>query len=143
MKAEGVVKVSTKGQIVIPKDVRTQFGIVPGKKLLVAVEGNEILITKMEELSLGELSKKLIKEAPRDDRVLECALAPRARIIVSGDHHLLAVKKYRGIEILKPRESLQTLYGSRCYSFAHPPDYRLPRTLARNGRFPAPVFYAG
>ena len=62
MKAEGVVKVSTKGQIVIPKDVRTQFGIVPGKKLLVAVEGNEILIKKMEELSLGELSKKLTKE---------------------------------------------------------------------------------
>ena len=66
MKAEGVVKVSTKGQIVIPKDVRTQFGIVPGKKLLVAVEGNEILIKKMEELSLGELSKKLTKEARKE-----------------------------------------------------------------------------
>ena len=65
MKAEGVVKVSTKGQIVIPKDVRTQFGIVPGKKLLVAVEENEILIKKMEELSLGELSKKLTKPERR------------------------------------------------------------------------------
>ena len=66
MKAEGVVKVSTKGQIVIPKDVRTQFGIVPGKKLLVAVEENEILIKKMEELSLGELSKKLTKKARKE-----------------------------------------------------------------------------
>ena len=54
-------------------------------------------------------SVHVIEEDPADDRVLECALAARARIIVSGDHHLLAVKKYRGIEILKPREFLQTL----------------------------------
>lgn len=77
MKAEGVVKVSTKGQIVIPKEVRTQFGIVPGKRLLVAVEENEILIKKMEDLSLGELSKKLTKEA-RKERIDVDALVDEA-----------------------------------------------------------------
>lgn len=54
-------------------------------------------------------SVHVIKEDPADDRVLECALAAKARIIVSGDHHLLALKKYRGIKILKPRRFLQTL----------------------------------
>lgn len=67
MKAESVVKVSTKGQIVIPKEVRKQFGILPGKRLLVAVEADEILIKKMEDLSLGDLSKKLSKAAKKVD----------------------------------------------------------------------------
>lgn len=67
MKAESVVKVSTKGQIMIPKEVRKQFGIVPGKRLLVAMEEDEILIKKMEELSLGELSRKLSKAARKVD----------------------------------------------------------------------------
>jgi AbrB family looped-hinge helix DNA binding protein len=66
MKAEGVVKVSTKGQIVIPKEVRAQFGIVPGKRLLVAVEEDEILLKKIEEISLGELSKRLGKQAKKE-----------------------------------------------------------------------------
>lgn len=72
-----MVKVSTKGQIVIPKQVRAQFGIVPGKRLLVGVEENEILIKKMEELSLGELSKRLTKEA-RKERIDVDALVDEA-----------------------------------------------------------------
>lgn len=54
-------------------------------------------------------SVHVVKEDPADDRVLECALAARARIIISGDHHLLALKEYRRIRVLKPREFLQTL----------------------------------
>ncbi len=59
MQVEEVVKVSTKGQIVIPKDVRKRFGIEPGKKLLVAVGKNEILLRKVEEVPLEELSEKV------------------------------------------------------------------------------------
>lgn len=77
MKVEGVVKVSTKGQIVIPKQVRVQFGIVPGKRLLIAVEENEILMKKMEELTLGELTKRSTKEA-RKERVDVDALVDEA-----------------------------------------------------------------
>jgi AbrB family looped-hinge helix DNA binding protein len=77
MKAESIVKVSTKGQIVIPKQVRSQFGIVPGKKLLIAVEENEILIKKLEDLSLRELSKRLTRQA-RKERVDVDALVDEA-----------------------------------------------------------------
>lgn len=65
MEAESVVKVSTKGQIVIPKEVRNRFGILPGGKLLVAVDNDEILLKKVEELSLEELSKRLSRQAER------------------------------------------------------------------------------
>lgn len=47
-----------------------------------------------------------IPEDPSDNRVLECALAAHADAIVSGDHHLLACGKFRGIPILSPQAFL-------------------------------------
>jgi len=43
---------------------------------------------------------------PDDDHVLACALAGNARYIVSGDRHLLNLKDYKGISILKPAAAL-------------------------------------
>lgn len=43
-----------------------------------------------------------------DNRFLEAALAGRAKVIISGDKHLLELKEFRGIEIKSPREFLQT-----------------------------------
>jgi len=66
VQAEQVVKVSTKGQIVIPKDVRKRFGITPGKKLLLAVGKNEILLRKVEELTLEQISERVSKVLRKD-----------------------------------------------------------------------------
>ena len=66
MQAEDVVKVSTKGQIVIPKEVRKRFGIKPGKRLLVAVGKNEILLRKVEDMPLEESSKRLSQVSRRE-----------------------------------------------------------------------------
>jgi uncharacterized protein len=41
-----------------------------------------------------------------DNRVLECAVEGHADVIVSGDHHLLDLKEYAGIAILRPAEFL-------------------------------------
>jgi putative PIN family toxin of toxin-antitoxin system len=46
----------------------------------------------------------VIPQDPDDDKILACAVASRARWIVSGDAHLLAVKRYRGIAILTPKQ---------------------------------------
>ena len=40
---------------------------------------------------------------PDDDKFIACALASNAKIICSGDRHLLDVNGYQGIEIIKPR----------------------------------------
>ena len=63
MDAERVVKASAKGQTVIPKGARDRFGVVPGRELLVAVDDDEILLRKVEELSLGELSRRSSRQA--------------------------------------------------------------------------------
>ncbi|VEN74763.1 putative toxin-antitoxin system toxin component, PIN family [Candidatus Desulfarcum epimagneticum] len=43
-------------------------------------------------------------EDPDDDKFIECAIAGKCDIIVSGDKHLLKLAGYKGVGILKPRE---------------------------------------
>ena len=48
-----------------------------------------------------------ICEDPDDDKFIECAIAGKCGIIVSGDRHLLKLVGYKGINILKPREFVE------------------------------------
>lgn len=48
----------------------------------------------------------VIKADPSDNRILECALQARADFVVSGDHHLLDLKEFRGIKILTAKQFL-------------------------------------
>jgi uncharacterized protein len=46
---------------------------------------------------------------PNDDPYLACALAAKAKVIVSRDEDLLALQKPFGIEIIEPRELLRRM----------------------------------
>ena len=46
---------------------------------------------------------------PKDDIGFECAVKAKAEIIVSGDHDLLSVKIYNGIQVLTARQYLDRL----------------------------------
>ena len=48
----------------------------------------------------------VIAKDPEDDAVLACALTARALYIVSGDQHLLDLKRYQAIHIVSPRTFL-------------------------------------
>ncbi|HXF73182.1 MAG TPA: putative toxin-antitoxin system toxin component, PIN family [Actinomycetota bacterium] len=51
----------------------------------------------------------VVRADPADDRVLEAALAGDAGVIVAGDRHLLALRSWRGIDVLDPRAFLERL----------------------------------
>lgn len=53
---------------------------------------------------------QVIKDDPDDDRVLECAFRSGAAYLVSGDHHLLELGEYQGIQIL-PLAGFAVLLG--------------------------------
>lgn len=48
----------------------------------------------------------LIKDDPDDNRILECAEEGNVGYIVSGDKHLLNLKQYKSIKIVKSAEML-------------------------------------
>jgi uncharacterized protein len=55
----------------------------------------------------------LVVKDPSDDKFIRCAQAARARIIISGDQHLLKLSPYRQIQILSPFDFLaQYQHGS-------------------------------
>ena len=63
-----------------------------------------------KELKATERVAAVEKDEP-DNRVLECALAAKATIIVSGDSHLLELGSFQRIRILSPRAFLDAIEG--------------------------------
>ena len=51
----------------------------------------------------------IIRDDPQDNMILECAETGYADYIVSGDEHLLSIKEYKGIKILKSGEILKLI----------------------------------
>jgi AbrB family looped-hinge helix DNA binding protein len=58
---EDVIKVSAKGQIVIPREVRKKTGIKGGEKLLVLTCDGDILLRKTKSGSIEEFSRRIDK----------------------------------------------------------------------------------
>ncbi|MCD6284271.1 putative toxin-antitoxin system toxin component, PIN family [bacterium] len=52
----------------------------------------------------------IVKKDPSDSKIIECALEAKASFIISGDKHLLEIKRYKGIKIVTPREFLVQIY---------------------------------
>ena len=50
----------------------------------------------------------VIKEDEPDNRILECAVEAKADFIISGDKHLNRLGTFRGINIQRPREFLNS-----------------------------------
>jgi putative PIN family toxin of toxin-antitoxin system len=48
---------------------------------------------------------------PADDKFIECAVALKADLIITGDRALREIGNYMGIRILSPREFLRGQYG--------------------------------
>ena len=48
----------------------------------------------------------VIKEDPDDDKFIQCAEAGKAKIIISGDRHLLSFKSQYGIDIMTTNQFL-------------------------------------
>ncbi|MDO8428457.1 MAG: putative toxin-antitoxin system toxin component, PIN family [Candidatus Diapherotrites archaeon] len=54
---------------------------------------------------------KTVLEDSDDDKFIECALDAKADFIVSGDRHLLKLKEFKGIKIIKAKEFIDTISG--------------------------------
>jgi hypothetical protein len=74
-----------------------QAGVAPRELIL----GYAALARVVQPLEI----EPVVRADPDDDAVLACALAADAELIVSGDSHLLDLRKFRSIRILTAAES--------------------------------------
>lgn len=58
---EDVIKLSSKGQIVIPREIRKKLGMKGGEKLLVLTCDGDILLRKTQEMSMEDIIRKIGK----------------------------------------------------------------------------------
>jgi len=49
----------------------------------------------------------ILEKDPPDDKFIYCAQASGSKIIISGDRHLLSMKKYGQIEIISPAQFIK------------------------------------
>lgn len=80
----------------------TQDEIIEHLKLIMA---NSILVKPRQKI-------EVVREDPADNRVLECAVEAEADYIVSGDKHLLKLKRYKNLKIVNASEFLEALNKS-------------------------------
>jgi putative PIN family toxin of toxin-antitoxin system len=66
-------------------------------------------IYQFSEFVAPEEKLQFVQPDPKDDKFLEAAIAGKADLIVSGDKHLLDLKKYRSVRIITGREFLDML----------------------------------
>jgi antitoxin PrlF len=58
---EDIIRVSSKGQIVIPNEIRKKLGVKGGEKLLVFTRDGDILLRKAKEPSLEDIAERINK----------------------------------------------------------------------------------
>jgi putative PIN family toxin of toxin-antitoxin system len=56
------------------------------------------------------LKLKVVKKDPDDDKFIECAVALKADVIITGDREVEKINEYMGIKILSPRNFLKWFY---------------------------------
>ena len=64
-------------------------------------------ILEVCELVIPEETINAVREDPSDNKFLETALAGQADFLITGDKHLLSLKEFKGIKIVKPAEFLE------------------------------------
>ena len=75
-------------------------------------DGNQILLDFSTFTLPIRISKQLIvvQDDPDDNKFIECAVECKANYIISGDRHLLNLKEYEGIKLIKSSNFLKVFY---------------------------------
>ncbi len=76
---------------------------------LANVEELARLLRKTSQMIKVRSEFRAVKEDPADNAILNKAYDGRGEFVVSGGHHLLDLKKFKGIRILSPKQMLDLL----------------------------------
>ena len=83
---------------------RSKFGYSSEMIQLIVIE-----LMSIADFVNPSATLNVVLEDPEDNRILECAVEVEANCIVSGDSHLLKLRRYRNTEILNAAGFLERL----------------------------------
>ncbi|MFW3147228.1 MAG: putative toxin-antitoxin system toxin component, PIN family [Thermoplasmatota archaeon] len=66
-----------------------------------------ILIFEIFEVVKQRTTIDAVFEDPDDNKILECAVDGNADYIVTGDEHLLSIREFRGIKIIRSKNLIE------------------------------------
>ena len=113
------------GQIdlVLSREILNEFeDVLCGKKFAYPPEIARTIVRELEAVSeLVFPTRKIaaVKADPYDNLILECAVKAGVDYVVSGDNHLLELRRFEGILILSPAEFLKALGCLDAFSFPY------------------------
>ncbi|MBU2638119.1 MAG: putative toxin-antitoxin system toxin component, PIN family [Nanoarchaeota archaeon] len=101
-----------KAEIYTSPDIMVEFQRVLKKDF--AFMDNEVIDAMTTVLSFARIvhpsvTVAVVKDDPTDGRIIECAIASNSTYILSYNKHLLKLKEYEGIKMLRPEEMLAML----------------------------------
>ena len=114
-----VTELLERHQIVSSRQMLAEFSEVMSREKFGEVSRSQVdsflsILVRRAVLVSSGLTRRImiIAQDPKDDIVLGTALKGNASHIVSGDKHLLGLKRFRGVKITTVEEMLEIL-GSR------------------------------
>jgi putative PIN family toxin of toxin-antitoxin system len=100
--------VEEKDQLLLSKPILDELLGILGRKFARDAEALSHAAVFLTELSLPVKPRqrlRVVKDDP-DNRILECAVAGDAAIIVTGDKALLALREYKSVRVITLRDYL-------------------------------------
>lgn len=101
--------IQANAEIFVTKEIIEEFSEVLERDFKYnSNEIQEIINTVMQFATIIDPKHKVqvVKEDPDDDKVIECAVESHSELIITYDKHLLNLKQYNEIKILKPENVL-------------------------------------
>ena len=100
--------IRNKVEIFTTNEILDEFtGVLKRDFLYHEADIQNLLEKILQVLTLVTPKKKVnvVKEDSEDNKIIECALESKAEYILTYDKHLLKLKEYLGIKIIRPEEA--------------------------------------
>jgi putative PIN family toxin of toxin-antitoxin system len=105
--------ISKLDELYISKEILNEIENVMGRKKFHVKKGEiDYYINSIEEIANKIIPPEIIKNGSRDktdNKYIECGIAGNVDYIISGDIHLLEIKKYSNINIVTAKEYLEII----------------------------------
>lgn len=102
-----ILEMASKNELtlIVSDEIITETTSILKEKFNWPLHNIDKFVRRLSGISINikpENKLSVIKERESDNRVLECAVYGDTNLIVSGDKHLLKLKKYQSIPIVRP-----------------------------------------